>query len=233
MYYHVDYVGAPRNSKFQNVSQIQRMWEQLQLTYSYGVDKLWILNVGDLKPMEFPIDFWFKMAWNPSQFNASNLMAYTESFCRQQFGEKCAKEAARILNLQCKYAHRRTPEQLDARTFNLFSGEWKERVDEYDQLARRSNEFGSFNSVVEPPLRKSASVKIPCRVIPKHLTPNGSSRAAIARPMRPKPAMTAVVPSRSPQCSARAERGHMGPFQKNPRVHARRKPRTVSEIIGP
>ena len=138
LYYHVDYVGAPRNSKFQNVSQIQRMWEQLQLTYTYGVDKLWILNVGDLKPMEFPIDFWFKMAWNPAQFNAGNLMAYTESFCRQQFGEKCAKEAARILNLQCKYAHRRTPEQLDARTFNLQSGEWKERVEEYDQLEREA-----------------------------------------------------------------------------------------------
>ena len=138
MYYHVDYVGAPRNSKFQNVSQIQRMWEQLQLTYTYGVDQLWILNVGDLKPMEFPIDFWFKMAWNPSQFNASNLMDYTEAFCRQQFGDKCAKEAARILNLQCKYAHRRTPESLDARTFNLLSGEWKERVEEYDRLEREA-----------------------------------------------------------------------------------------------
>ncbi len=138
LYYHVDYVGAPRNSKFQNVSQIQRMWEQLQLTYTYGVDKLWILNVGDLKPMEFPIDFWFKMAWNPSQFNPSNLMDYTESFCRQQFGEKCAKEAARILNLQCKYAHRRTPELLDARTFNLLNGEWKERVEEYNRLEREA-----------------------------------------------------------------------------------------------
>ena len=136
LYYHVDYVGAPRNSKFQNISQVQRMWEQLQLTYTYGVDKLWILNVGDLKPMEFPIDFWFKMAWNPSQFNPSNLMEYTENFCRQQFGEKCAKEAARILNLQCKYAHRRTPEQLDSRTFDLVSGEWKERVEEYDLLER-------------------------------------------------------------------------------------------------
>ena len=75
--------------------------------------------------------------------------------------------------------------------------------------------------------------KTPCRVRPKQDTPNCSSRTAIARPMRPKPAMTAVVPSRSPQCSARAERGHMGPFQKNPRVHARRKPRTVSAMIGP
>ena len=55
MYYHVDYVGAPRNSKWLNVTPIQNMWEQLQLTYDYGVDKLWILNVGDLKPMEYPI----------------------------------------------------------------------------------------------------------------------------------------------------------------------------------
>ena len=44
MYYHVDYVGAPRNSKWLNVTPIQNMWEQLQLTYDYGVDKLWILN---------------------------------------------------------------------------------------------------------------------------------------------------------------------------------------------
>ncbi|MBR1668281.1 MAG: glycosyl hydrolase 115 family protein [Bacteroidaceae bacterium] len=167
MYYHVDYVGAPRNSKFQNVSQIQRMWEQLQLTYTYGVDKLWILNVGDLKPMEFPIDFWFKMAWNPAQFNAGNLMAYTESFCRQQFGENCAKEAARILNLQCKYAHRRTPEQLDARTFDLLSGEWKERVDEYDQLEREAtilrelmpvSHRNTYNELIYHPVRIFANL---------------------------------------------------------------------------
>lgn len=55
MYYHVDYVGAPRNSKWMNMTPIQGMWEQLHLTYEYGVDKLWILNVGDLKPMEYPI----------------------------------------------------------------------------------------------------------------------------------------------------------------------------------
>ena len=136
LYYHVDYVGGPRNSKFLNVTQVQRMWEQLQLTYAYGVNQLWILNVGDLKPMELPIDFWFRMAWNPDRFRADNLLAYTEDFCRQQLGEACAHEAARLLNLQCKYAHRRTPEQLDAETFRLTTGEWQERLDEYDRLER-------------------------------------------------------------------------------------------------
>lgn len=57
MYYHFDYVGGPRNYKWINVSQIQRTWEQMNLTYQYGVDKIWIVNVDDLKPMEYPISF--------------------------------------------------------------------------------------------------------------------------------------------------------------------------------
>ncbi|MBO4664991.1 MAG: glycosyl hydrolase 115 family protein [Bacteroidaceae bacterium] len=138
MYYHVDYVGGPRNYKWINVSQIQRIWEQMLLTYQSGVDKLWILNVGDLKPMEFPIDFWFKMAWNPNQFgNAGNnteLQNYTERFCAQQFGEAQAKEAARILNLQCKYAHRITPELLNKNTYNLQTGEWDKVVADFKAL---------------------------------------------------------------------------------------------------
>jgi len=135
MYYHVDYVGGPRNSKWLNVSQVQRMWEQLQLTYDYGVDKLWILNVGDLKPMEFPIDFFLKMAWDPSRFKADNLMDYTRDFCKQQFGKSQADEAARILNLQCKYAYRKTAELLDQNTYSLQNGEWQQMVSRYRVLA--------------------------------------------------------------------------------------------------
>ena len=62
MYYHVDYVGAPRNSKWLNITPVQNIWEQMQLTYSYGVDRLWVLNVGDLKPMEYPITLFLDMA---------------------------------------------------------------------------------------------------------------------------------------------------------------------------
>ena len=74
MYYHVDYVGAPRNSKWLNVTPIQGMWEQLRLTYDYGVDRLWVLNVGDLKPMEYPITLFLDMAWNPKQYEASTAV---------------------------------------------------------------------------------------------------------------------------------------------------------------
>ncbi len=131
MYYHVDYVGAPRNSKWLNVTPVQNMWEQLNLTYEYGIDKLWILNVGDLKPMEYPISLFMDMAWNPAKYDASNLQEHIEAFCSRQFGAGQAKEAARILNLYSKYNGRVTPEMLDASTYNLATGEWRQVRDEY------------------------------------------------------------------------------------------------------
>ncbi len=134
MYYHVDYVGAPRNSKWINVTPIQNMWEQLSLTYDYGVDRLWILNVGDLKPMEYPITLFLDMAWNPKEYNENTILEHTRDFCAQQFGEKNADEAARILNLYSKYNGRVTSEMLDASTYNLNNGEWKQVVDEYMRL---------------------------------------------------------------------------------------------------
>lgn len=134
IYYHVDYVGAPRNSKWLNITPIQNMWEQLQLTYAYGVDKLWVLNVGDLKPMEYPISLFLDIANNPDAFTADNLLDHTRRFCAEQFGEPQADEASRILNLYSKYSGRTTAEMMDCRTFDLASGEFKQAVDEFCKL---------------------------------------------------------------------------------------------------
>jgi hypothetical protein len=131
MYYHVGYYGAPRASKWLNVTQISQMWEQLRLTYDYGVDKLWILNVGHLKPNEYPIDFFMKMAWKPTVFTENNLTQYSIDFCAEQFGKEQAREAAQILNTYCKYNSRITPEMLSDTTYNILNGEFKMVTDEY------------------------------------------------------------------------------------------------------
>lgn len=142
MYYHVDYVGAPRNTKWLNVTPIQHMWDQLALTWQYGVDKLWVLNVGDLKPMEYPISLFFDMAWSPEKYNASNLLSHTESFCAEQFGAEYAAEAAEILNLYSQYAGRVTPEMLDRNTYNLETGEWRTVRDELMALETKALRLG-------------------------------------------------------------------------------------------
>ena len=134
LYYHVDYVGAPRNSKMLNVTPVQNPWEQLTLAYENGIDRLWILNVGDLKPMEYPISQFMDMAWNPRKYDVNNITRHTRDWCAQQFGESQADEAARILNLICKYNGRCTPEMLDKNTYSLENGEWQEVVNQYLQL---------------------------------------------------------------------------------------------------
>ena len=134
LYYHVDYVGAPRNSKMLNVTPVQNPWEQLTLAYENGIDRLWILNVGDLKPMEYPISQFMDMAWNPHKYDVNNITRHTRDWCAQQFGESQADEAARILNLICKYNGRCTPEMLNKNTYSLENGEWQEVVNQYLQL---------------------------------------------------------------------------------------------------
>ena len=134
LYYHVDYVGAPRNSKWLNVTPIQNMWEQLQLTWAYGVDKIWVLNVGDLKPMEYPIDLFLAMARNPEAITVDNLAEHTRTFCAAAFGDDQADEAARILNLYCKYSGRTTAEMMDWRTYDLPSGEFRQVRDDFVRL---------------------------------------------------------------------------------------------------
>jgi hypothetical protein len=93
--------------------------------------------VGDIKPMEYPITFWMDMAWNPRRFNPDNLYEHTLNFCREQFGEGPAPEAARILTMYSKYNARVTPELLNENTYSLKNYHEFQRVtDEYKELEK-------------------------------------------------------------------------------------------------
>ena len=139
LYYHVDYVGAPRNTKWLNVTQTQQMFEQLSLAYDHGIQRMWILNVGDLKPMEYPIQLFMDMAWNPKEYTIQNVKTHTERFFASVLGEQgLAQEAADIFNRNCQYMARVTPEMLDSRTYNLATGEWRQVADDYQRLEARA-----------------------------------------------------------------------------------------------
>ena len=138
IYYHVDYVGAPRNSKWLNITQSQQMFEQLSLAYDHGIQRMWILNVGDLKPMEYPITLFMDMAWNPKEYSVQTVTDHTRRFFSSVFCNCVAKEAADIYNQNCQYMARVTPEMLDARTYNIETGEWRQVADAYQRLELRA-----------------------------------------------------------------------------------------------
>lgn len=143
IYYHFDYVGGPRNYKWIDSTQIERVWQQMQLAYAYGADRLWIVNVGDLKPLEFPISFFLDLAWNPRAMTAQQLAAYPASWAAQQFGAAHAAEAGALLTRYTQYNARRKPELLSPDTYSLTNFHEAERVDaDWQSLAERTQRLG-------------------------------------------------------------------------------------------
>ena len=135
VYYHFDYVGAPRSYRWINTNQIERVWEQMHLAYRYGADRIWIVNVGDLKPMEYPVDFFLDYAWHPDRWPAERLPDFTQQWAAQQFGETHAPEIADILTAYTRYNSRRKPELLAPDTYSLIHYREAERiVEDYNAL---------------------------------------------------------------------------------------------------
>lgn len=142
IYYHFDYVGGPRNYKWLNTNPLPRIWEQMHLAWEYDVRQIWIVNVGDIKPMELPISFFLDYAWDPEKIGPNDLQAYTEQWASAQFGPEHAKEIAAILAQYAKYNGRRKPELLDANTYSFPAYEWNTVVKDYNNLLKKAEDIG-------------------------------------------------------------------------------------------
>lgn len=142
IYYHFDYVGDPRNYKWVNTNPITKTWEQMHTAYEYGVDRIWIVNVGDLKPMEFPISFFLDYAWNPKKWNQNSLQDYTRQWCEEQFGKPYSTEIAEIISKYSKFNARRKPELLAPETYSLVNYQEAENiVAEYRALEKKADDL--------------------------------------------------------------------------------------------
>ncbi|MGI4846132.1 MAG: glycosyl hydrolase 115 family protein [Janthinobacterium lividum] len=167
VYYHFDYVGGPRSYKWLNVTQIAKVWEQMNLANEYGANRLWIVNVGDLKPMEVPTEFFLAYAWNPQAWPAEKLPAYLEAWAAREFGTQQAARIASIVERYTRYNARRRPEQLEPSTYSLSAYDEAERVvDDYNALAEEARQIGqalpkamhdAYFQLVEYPVRASAN----------------------------------------------------------------------------
>ncbi len=137
MYYHFDYVGGPRNYKWLNTNFLPRIWDQMTLCYQNGIDRIWIVNVGDIKPMELPIHFFLDLAWNPDKIQHGDIKDYLNSFASQQFGKTQPAEIADILFQSSKLINIRKAELLSSNTFTLT--EFQYLINQFESLQSRSD----------------------------------------------------------------------------------------------
>jgi lysophospholipase L1-like esterase len=115
IYYHFDYVGGGRNYKWVDTNLLPNLWEQLNLAYSYGADRLWMFNVGDMKGNEVPLQFAMDYAWNPRAFGIERLPEWESRWAAQQFGDDVADSIADVVRTYERLQSDRKPELLNRR----------------------------------------------------------------------------------------------------------------------
>ncbi|MFH1198183.1 MAG: glycosyl hydrolase family 8 [bacterium] len=143
IYYHFDFVGGPRNYKWLNTTQIEKVWEQMHLSYEYGAKQIWVVNVGDIKPMEFPISFFLDYTWDPEKISANDLPGYYKQWAAKQFGDEHAEDIADIIKKYTRYNSRRKPEMLAPDTYSLVNYREAETVvDDYNKLYKKALKIG-------------------------------------------------------------------------------------------
>jgi hypothetical protein len=121
VYYHFDYHGGPRSYEWTNSIQNQKIWEQMNLAYNYGATRIWIVNVGDIKPMEYPIEFFMTFAWDPQKWPKERISDFAKLWAQREFGSKYAADIADIMEKYTKYHARRKAELLDPTTFSIIN----------------------------------------------------------------------------------------------------------------
>ncbi|AQR61301.1 hypothetical protein BZG35_06285 [Brevundimonas sp. LM2] len=175
VYYHFDYVGAPRNYKWLNTVQIEKTSQQMDLAWQSGARSLWIVNVGDIKPMEFPISAFMRQAWDPEAMTLEALERYPRDWAAATFGPEHAADIADLVTRYSQYAARRKPELIDPATFplglmrpdTLDGGDFGRRVAEWEALEARAEAVrvqlpethqAAYFQLVQHPIRALATL---------------------------------------------------------------------------
>ncbi len=127
IYYHFDYHGDPISYEWVNSTPITKAWEQLTSAYEYGIRKLWICNVGDVRPVELPLSYFMDLAFDFDYWQQPNKTAeYLSKWVKQQFAEVSEKERDAIGDLLNDYINmngRRRPEATHPDTFDVPSNQ--------------------------------------------------------------------------------------------------------------
>ena len=139
IYYHFDYHGGPTDYRWTNTSPISRIWDQMSLAKQYGADRIWIVNVGKLKNLEFAVDYFLHLGWDSNRWTNDNLREYTRLWATREFGPEHADEIADIMTLYTKFNGRRKPERLTTSTYSAVNYNEAETVAaDYNALAARA-----------------------------------------------------------------------------------------------
>lgn len=110
IYYHVSYWGRPHDHLWLSTMSPSLIYQQMKQAYDQGIQKIWILNVGDIKPAEYQIELFMDMAWNLEAVAQEGVTAHLKHWLERELGTSPAKELLPVMQEYYRLAHIRKPE---------------------------------------------------------------------------------------------------------------------------
>lgn len=110
VYYHVSYWGRPHDYLWLSSAHPALVYHQMMTAYERGIQKIWVLNVGDIKPAEYQIELFLDMAWNLEAVKEQGVEAHLNNFLTRELGAKVAKRLMPLMQEYYRLAYIRKPE---------------------------------------------------------------------------------------------------------------------------
>lgn len=183
IYYHISYWGSPHDYLWLCTTSPALINMQMRRAWDYNARKIWILNVGDIKPAEYDTELFMDMAWNINSIDNSNLSVHLRNWASREFGEKNADEIVSIMNEYYRLAAIRRPEHMGFNMVEIWGyprgglmpnkipdfteGEAKQRIEDYDRIEKAviklsasipANRKDAFFQLVEYPVRAASQM---------------------------------------------------------------------------
>ncbi|MBI5425299.1 MAG: glycosyl hydrolase 115 family protein [Opitutae bacterium] len=112
VYYHLSYLGRPLSYLWLCTTPPALVWEEMTKSYAHGADRVWIANVGDLKPAEIGTEFFLRLAWDVKQWGPDAQPKFLREFATREFGAAHADRIAAVLDRYYTLNFARKPEHL-------------------------------------------------------------------------------------------------------------------------
>ena len=110
VYYHLSYWGSPHDYLWLSTTQPGLIWEEMSKAYANGARKIWIANVGDIKPAEYDIEFFLDLAWDINSISNTSIPQHMRSWAVREFGDAAAEDVTKIMDEYYRLAYIRRPE---------------------------------------------------------------------------------------------------------------------------
>ena len=112
VYYHLSYWGRPHDYLWLSTAQPGLIWSEMTKAYENGAKKMWIVNVGDIKPAEYDMEFFMDLAWNINSIKSDGINENLKNWISREFTPAIASELSPVFEEYYRLAFLRKPEYM-------------------------------------------------------------------------------------------------------------------------